>query len=83
MQRHDEIQTFKPDAYWVLQVRSKKKNPIIPSQFYSITFLIIAQVTVKSPDSQDVILSWGRVRSFDKEVANIFLSHVKEHEYAM
>ncbi|XP_014227771.1 DNA topoisomerase 3-beta-1 [Trichogramma pretiosum] len=59
VQRHDEIQTFKPDPYWVLQL------------------------TVKSPDGQDVVLSWSRVRSFDKEVANIFLSHVKEHEYAV
>ncbi|KAJ8675437.1 hypothetical protein QAD02_011223 [Eretmocerus hayati] len=59
VQRHDEIQTFKPDPYWVLQV------------------------SVKSPDGQDVSLSWSRVRSFDKEVASIFLSHVKEHEFAI
>ncbi|XP_039304984.1 DNA topoisomerase 3-beta-1 isoform X4 [Solenopsis invicta] len=58
VQRHDEIQTFKPDPYWVLQV------------------------TVKSSDGQDIVLSWGRVRSFDKEVANMFLSHVKEHDQA-
>ncbi|XP_034190961.2 DNA topoisomerase 3-beta isoform X1 [Osmia lignaria lignaria] len=58
VQRHDEIQTFKPDPYWVLQV------------------------TVKSSDGQDIILSWSRVRSFDKEIANMFLSHVKEYEQA-
>lgn len=40
------------------------------------------KVTVKSSDGQDVVLSWGRVRSFDKEVANMFLSHVKEYEQA-
>ncbi|KAJ8675377.1 hypothetical protein QAD02_011163 [Eretmocerus hayati] len=59
VQRHDEIQTFKPDPYWVLQV------------------------SVKFPDGQDVCLSWSQVRSFDKEVASIFLSHVKEHEFAI
>lgn len=28
VQRHDEIQTFKPDAYWVLQVIDKKENKL-------------------------------------------------------
>ncbi|XP_036147278.1 DNA topoisomerase 3-beta-1 isoform X2 [Monomorium pharaonis] len=59
VQRHDEIQTFKPDPYWVLQV------------------------TIKSCDGQDIVLSWNRVRSFDKEVANMFLSHIKEHDQAI
>ncbi|XP_023245675.1 DNA topoisomerase 3-beta-1 isoform X2 [Copidosoma floridanum] len=54
VQRHDEIQTFKPDPYWVLQ----------------------------SSDGLDIVLSWSRVRSFDKEVANIFLSIVKEFDQA-
>lgn len=58
VQRHDEIQTFKPDPYWVVQV------------------------TVKSSDGQDVILNWSRVRCFDKEIANIFLAHAKEHDQA-
>ncbi|KAL6259332.1 hypothetical protein P5V15_009247 [Pogonomyrmex californicus] len=58
VQRHDEIQTFKPDPYWVLQI------------------------TIKSSDGQDIMLSWNRVRSFDKEVANMFLSHIKEHDHA-
>ncbi|XP_063979754.1 DNA topoisomerase 3-beta-1 [Diachasmimorpha longicaudata] len=58
VQRHDEIQTFKPDPYWVLQV------------------------TIKTTEGQDMVLSWARGRSFDKEIANIFLSHVKEHEQA-
>ncbi|XP_011298257.1 DNA topoisomerase 3-beta-1 [Fopius arisanus] len=58
VQRHDEIQTFKPDPYWLLQV------------------------TIRTTEGQDLILSWSRGRSFDKEIANIFLSHVKEHEQA-
>lgn len=37
---------------------------------------------MKSSDGQDIILNWSRVRSFDKEVANMFLSHVKEHDNA-
>ncbi|XP_043249264.1 DNA topoisomerase 3-beta-1 isoform X2 [Colletes gigas] len=59
VQRHDEIQTFKPDAYWVLQV------------------------TIESSDGQNIVLNWGRVRSFDKEVANMFLSHLKEYDQAI
>ncbi|XP_066597941.1 DNA topoisomerase 3-beta-1 [Prorops nasuta] len=58
VQRHDEIQTFKPDPYWVLQL------------------------TVKNPEGQDLSLNWNRVRSFDKEIANIFLNNVKEHDHA-
>ncbi|XP_071571471.1 DNA topoisomerase 3-beta-1-like [Temnothorax nylanderi] len=58
VQRHDEIQTFKPDLYWVLQI------------------------TVKFSDGQDIALSWNRVRSFDKEVATMFLSHVKKQGQA-
>ncbi|XP_034948917.1 DNA topoisomerase 3-beta-1 [Chelonus insularis] len=58
VQRHDEIQTFKPDPYWVLQVIIKVHN------------------------NQELTLNWSRVRSFDKEVANIFLNHVKEHTEA-
>ncbi|XP_015173858.1 PREDICTED: DNA topoisomerase 3-beta-1 [Polistes dominula] len=58
VQRHDEIQTFKPDPYWVLQL------------------------TIKSPEGQDIPLTWSRIRSFDKEVANMFLNYVKEYTYA-
>ncbi|KAK0089512.1 hypothetical protein PV325_006845 [Microctonus aethiopoides] len=58
VQRHDEIQTFKPDPYWVLQV------------------------TIKTTEGQEMLLSWSRNRSFDKEIANIFLSIVKEHAQA-
>ncbi|KAJ8922656.1 hypothetical protein NQ315_007688 [Exocentrus adspersus] len=59
VQRHDEIQTFKPEAYWCVQV------------------------TVKTKDDQDVALDWQRVRSFDKEVANLFLQLVKDQKQAI
>lgn len=54
VQRHDQIQTFKPETYWCVQV------------------------TVKTKDGQNVVLDWQRGRSFDKEVANMFLQAVKE-----
>ncbi|PSN57539.1 DNA topoisomerase 3-beta-1 [Blattella germanica] len=54
VQRHDEIQTFKPEAYWVLQL------------------------VVQSSDGREVTLDWDRVRCFEKEVASMFLSQVKE-----
>lgn len=58
MQRHDAIQTFKPETYWCVQV------------------------TIKTKDDQDVALDWQRVRSFDKEVANLFLQLVKDQKQA-
>ncbi|XP_023029815.2 DNA topoisomerase 3-beta [Leptinotarsa decemlineata] len=58
VQRHDAIQTFKPETYWCVQV------------------------TVKTTDNQDVTLDWQRVRSFDKEVANLFLQLVKDQKQA-
>lgn len=58
VQRHDAIQTFKPETYWCVQV------------------------TIKTKDDQDVALDWQRVRSFDKEVANLFLQIVKDQKQA-
>ncbi|XP_066150549.1 DNA topoisomerase 3-beta-1 isoform X1 [Euwallacea fornicatus] len=54
VQRHDEIQSFKPETYWVVQVSAVTK------------------------DNQDVPLEWERVRSFDKDVANMFLGLIKQ-----
>ncbi|KAJ8949800.1 hypothetical protein NQ318_000498 [Aromia moschata] len=58
VQRHDDIQTFKPEMYWSLQV------------------------TIKTKDDQDIVLEWQRVRSFDKEVANMFLQLIKDQKQA-
>ncbi|CAG9836094.1 unnamed protein product [Diabrotica balteata] len=58
VQRHDAIQTFKPETYWCLQV------------------------TTISKDGQEMYLDWHRVRSFDKEVANLFLQLVKDQKEA-
>ncbi|XP_067000604.2 DNA topoisomerase 3-beta-1 [Anabrus simplex] len=59
VQRHDEIQTFKPEPYWVLQM------------------------IVKSEDGREITLDWERVRCFEKEVATMFLLHVKEIKEAL
>lgn len=58
VQRHDQIQTFKPETYWVVQVN------------------------VVTKDNFKVSLDWSRVRSFDKEVANMFLQLVKDQKEA-
>jgi len=62
----------------------KDTSPYVYSRvdvtFSSLSFS--SQVTVKCSDGQDVVLNWSRVRSFDKEVASMFLSHVKEHDRA-
>nr|CAH7748474.1 unnamed protein product [Callosobruchus chinensis] len=58
VQRHDQIQTFKPESYWCVDV------------------------TVATKDDQLVRLDWQRVRVFDKEVASVFLSTVKDERYA-
>ncbi|XP_073954639.1 DNA topoisomerase 3-beta [Choristoneura fumiferana] len=54
VQRHDEIQTFKPETYWVLRV------------------------TASTSEGRELPLEWKRVRSFDKDIANMFLSGIKE-----
>lgn len=58
VQRHDAIQTFKPEPYWSVQA------------------------CIQTKDDQDFSLDWQRVRSFDKEVANLFLSLVKDQKHA-
>lgn len=58
VERHDFIQSFKPETYWVLQVK------------------------VAVTEDRQLALEWERVRSFDKDVANVFLNVVKENKRA-
>ncbi|GFN93892.1 DNA topoisomerase [Plakobranchus ocellatus] len=53
VERHDKIQSFKPEPYWVINV------------------------TVSLPDGKSLKLDWERVRLFDREVANMFVSRIK------
>jgi DNA topoisomerase III len=59
VQRHDDIQTFKPEMYWVVGV------------------------TVRTAEGRELPLDWQRVRCFEKDVANMFLTGVKEHTEAL
>ncbi|KAL4719029.1 hypothetical protein ACJJTC_001219 [Scirpophaga incertulas] len=54
VQRHDEIQTFKPETYWVLRV------------------------TASTSEGRELPLEWKRIRSFEKDIANMFLAGIKE-----
>ncbi|XP_049825992.1 DNA topoisomerase 3-beta-1 isoform X2 [Aethina tumida] len=58
VQRHDQIQTFKPETYWVVQA------------------------TVVTKDGQEVALDWQRGRSFDRDVANLFLQMIRDQTHA-
>lgn len=58
VQRHDAIQTFKPETYWRVHA------------------------TIKTKDDQEFSLDWQRVRSFDKEVANLFLNLIRDQKQA-
>lgn len=40
------------------------------------------QVKVAFTEDKQLTLEWERVRSFDKDVANVFLNIVKEHKRA-
>ncbi|KAM7090208.1 DNA topoisomerase 3-beta-1 isoform 2-T4 [Ciconia maguari] len=53
VERHDKIQSFKPETYWVLQAK------VNPEKESSLT------------------LDWDRVRVFDREIAQMFLSITK------
>ncbi|KAH9643715.1 hypothetical protein HF086_001825 [Spodoptera exigua] len=59
VQRHDEIQTFKPETYWVLRV------------------------TASTSEGRELPLEWKRVRSFEKDIANMFLAGIKEIKEAV
>ena len=87
VERHDKIQSFKPETYWVLQA---KVNPWIyyhpienlwhchqwtlPSRL-TIMFLCVDQV-FKGKDSP-LTLDWNRVRVFDREVGQMFVNLAK------
>lgn len=58
VQRHDTIQTFKPEPYWCVHA------------------------SIKTNDDQEFSLDWQRVRSFDREVANLFLNLIKDQKQA-
>lgn len=58
VQRHDAIQSFKPESYWRIDAK------------------------IKTKDDQEFSLDWQRVRSFDKEVANLFLNLIKDQKHA-
>ncbi|XP_065835336.1 DNA topoisomerase 3-beta-1-like [Oscarella lobularis] len=60
VERHDQIQSFKPESYWLVAVK----------------------VSVGSFGSQTVSLEWDRVRLFDREAVQMFVSRVKESKTA-
>ena len=60
VERHDQIQTFKPETFWVIQT------------------------TVEVRETERKLqIEWERVRSFDKDVALMFLSQIKAHSEAV
>lgn len=44
--------------------------------------VFLFQVKVAVTEDRQLTLEWERVRSFDKDVANVFLNVVKEHKRA-
>ena len=58
VERHDRIQTFQPEAFWVLDVR------------------------VLSSNGRPMTLAWDRVRTFDRQLAEMFLGTIAGHKRA-
>ncbi len=57
--RHDQIQTFKPEPFWVL-----------------------AATVELEEGGRQLSLEWDRGRSFDKDIAQMFLQQVRGHKTA-
>lgn len=87
VERHDKIQSFKPETYWVLQAKVNRwiySHPRrnhwhchqwpLPSML-TITFWCVGQV-FKGKDSP-LTLDWNRVRVFDREVGQMFVNLAK------
>lgn len=88
VERHDKIQSFKPETYWVLQgkVNSSFTHPTasqlssIQCYTYSHVLFCIGQV-FKGKDNP-LTLEWGRVRVFDREVGQMFVNQAKTSKEA-
>lgn len=74
VERHDRIQSFKPETYWVLQAKVKQQL-VPPSHGSELTAAVFAQV-FKGKESP-LTLDWTRVRVFDRELSQMFLSLAK------
>jgi hypothetical protein len=45
--------------------------------------LLVFQLVVHTDDGREVTLDWDRVRSFEKEIATMFMLQVKEFKEAV
>lgn len=50
---------------------------------FDILHLLVFQLVVQTSDGREVTLDWDRVRSFEKEIATMFMLQVKEFEEAL
>ncbi|CAG0894470.1 unnamed protein product [Cyprideis torosa] len=66
VERHDIIQTFKPEPYWVVQVSVKGQD----------------QEESNGDPIPNVTLSWNRVRLFDRDIAVALMNQIKGIEEA-
>jgi DNA topoisomerase-3 len=71
VKRHDEIQTFQPENYWIIQCKlSNLPNIGLAEQLVG-------------PNSPKISVEWDRGRIFDKSVAQLFVKLCREHEFAV
>lgn len=82
MERHDKIQSFKPETYWILQ--AKVGPQLSQTHFYHLTQQNTKSKAVPWFDAQvfkgkdsPLTLDWSRVRVFDREVGQMFVNLAK------
>jgi hypothetical protein len=50
---------------------------------FACLLTFVFQLVVQTNDGREITLDWDRVRSFEKEVATMFMLQVKEFEEAL
>lgn len=82
VERHDKIQSFKPETYWILQAKvalqfhctwHPLRFPLLLCYYDRLT--VFGQV-FKGKDSP-LTLDWNRIRVFDRDVGQMFLNLAK------
>lgn len=83
VERHDKIQSFKPETYWVLQAKVRSSFPhLTASSSAALTDRFWCTGQVFKGKDNPLTLDWSRVRVFDREVGQMFVNQAKTSKEA-
>uniref|UniRef100_H2YRK7 DNA topoisomerase n=1 Tax=Ciona savignyi TaxID=51511 RepID=H2YRK7_CIOSA len=83
--RHDKIQSFKPEPFWVIDVKVKCPNngPTISLDWSRFAFFNFSNSISWIHSHTILLLAFLRGRIFDQSVAKMYLSLIKESKKAI